>query len=213
MSYSSGDNNSAIVLFVVNGNVSVPNVTFTEWLPFTKILVDGGDFQGFLKCDGSFKISLPAGSYVIVVANPTYKFNAQLVEVSTEGKIRAQSINYLQPDNVTEVGYPLMFESVGRKRYFHEREEFTVIDILRSRMVLMMFLPMVILFTALKFLDLDDPEVKQDLNSLNLKERLPELSELIVKLTGKKPLDAKQRTKEITKSQGEVLLGDENATT
>lgn len=49
MSYSSGDNNSAIVLFVVNGNVSVPNVTFTEWLPFTKILVDGGDFQGFLK--------------------------------------------------------------------------------------------------------------------------------------------------------------------
>ncbi|PIK57784.1 hypothetical protein BSL78_05310 [Apostichopus japonicus] len=106
-----------------------------------------------------------------------------------------------------------MFESVGRKRYFHEREEFTVIDILRSRMVLMMFLPMVILFTALKFLDLDDPEVKQDLNSLNLKERLPELSELIVKLTGKKPLDAKQRTKEITKSQGEVLLGDENATT
>lgn len=30
-----------------------------------------------------------------------------------------------------------------------------------SLKVLMMFLPMVILFTALKFLDLDDPEVKQ----------------------------------------------------
>lgn len=87
------------------------------------------------RSDGSFTTSLPAGSYVFAVSNPTYQFTVQRVNVSSRGNITAQTINHLYPENVTVVAYPLVFESVGRIQYFDVKYEFRLTDILMSRMV------------------------------------------------------------------------------
>ena len=48
--------------FTVEGKVAIPQSLDLEWIPQTRILVDGGKYLGFLKEDGSFVVTnVPAG--------------------------------------------------------------------------------------------------------------------------------------------------------
>ncbi|PIK43169.1 putative ER membrane protein complex subunit 7-like [Apostichopus japonicus] len=100
-------------LYIVEGKASVPGVKSSEWVPLTKILIDGGNFQGFLKLDGSFQLYLPTGSYVIDLAHPTFDFEAQRVDVNSKGSKRARKVNNIQPNAVSHLTYPLRFKPRG----------------------------------------------------------------------------------------------------
>merc|ERR1712223_2200018 len=62
-------------LQTVEGKVKQPNPKPEDWHWRTRILIDGGRRgEAFLKEDGSFSFIVPAGSYLIEVVNPDYRF-------------------------------------------------------------------------------------------------------------------------------------------
>lgn len=174
-------------LFTIEGKASVPGMKASEWIPATKILIDGGTYQGFLKSDGSFQLFVPTGSYVIDLTHPTLDFEPQRVDVNSKGNKRARKLNNIQPNAVSHLTYPLRFKPKGQMNYFQKREEFRIIDILKSPMVIMMVLPIVFLVLIPKLINTDDPEIKKEMQSLNLmnpKQDMPDLSEMVTNLFG-----------------------------
>lgn len=174
-------------VFVVEGKASVPGVKPSEWVPLTRLLIDRAEFQGFLKSDGSFQLFLPTGSYVIDLAHPSLDFEAQRVDVNSKGNKRARKVNNIQPNAVSHLTYPLRFKPKGPMNYFQKREEFKIIDILKSPMVIMMVLPIVFLVLIPKLINTDDPEIKKEMQNMNLmnpKQDMPDLSEMVTNLFG-----------------------------
>lgn len=176
--------------FSIEGKVmvGVPGIKVSEWLPLTRILVDGGQFIGFLRADGTFKVSgIPSGSYVVEIVNPTYVFEPARVDITTKGKIRARKLNNVQSTAVVTVPYPLRMKTKLKAGYFQQREEFSVTDMLKNPMVLMMVLPLVFIVIMPKLINTQDPEIQkemQSMNMLNQKQDLPDLSEMAANFFG-----------------------------
>ena len=84
------------------------------------------------------------------------------------GSIRARKLNILTLKDVEKIAYPLELEPVAKTPYFQkvdstshsefhqkiQREQFSLLDQLKSPMVLMMMLPMVCLFLLPKLMDM-----------------------------------------------------------
>ena len=127
--------------------------------------------------DASFSVSVPSGSYVVEVSNPTVYYEPVRVDVNSKGKFRARKINHVQPSAVSQMTYPLKFKPGMPYRYFQQREQWRVTDLLFSpmvcgivilpwtvlitlyRQVLMMFLPLVLIFILPKMMN--DPETRK----------------------------------------------------
>ena len=45
----------------------------------------------------------PAGTYLIEVVNPDYRYEPMRVDITAKGKVRARMVNNLQPSQVTLV--------------------------------------------------------------------------------------------------------------
>lgn len=69
-------------------------------------------------------------------------FEALRVDITSKGKIRARRVNFLQPNLVKTVNYPLEFRERGQPSYFQKREQWRLTDFL--------FNPMVVLFVIFK---------------------------------------------------------------
>ena len=68
----------------------------------------------------------------------------------------------LKPSNVTILICPLNFESKGYPNYFFKREQFKVLDLLMSPMVLMMVVPLVLVLVLPKLV-YQDPRLQREL--------------------------------------------------
>jgi len=175
-------------LQTVEGKVKQPNPKPEDWHWRTRILIDGGRRgEAFLKEDGSFSFIVPAGSYLIEVVNPDYRFEPVRVDVTAKGKIRARMVNNLQPAQVTLRPYPLRFESKERMRYFQKREEWKITDLLMNPMVMMMVLPLLLITVLPKMMG--DPETQREMqemqkNMANTQNQMPEVSEVFANLFG-----------------------------
>ena len=100
--------------------------------------MDGGNYVGFLKSDGSFAVNnIPAGSYVVEVLSPNNMFEPVRVDISgrAKGKIRARKVNFLQNSAVVTVPYPLKFKAKEPAPFFEKREQWKVTDMLFNPMV------------------------------------------------------------------------------
>ena len=129
----------------------------------TRILVDEGLYVGFLHADGTFSIpGLQSNSYVIEVAASRNVYEPMRVDINSKGKIRARRLNLIQPSEITLMRYPLLFESKGYPNYFFKREQFRILDILMSPMVLMMVVPLVLVVLLPKLVN-QDPELQKEL--------------------------------------------------
>ncbi|PSN56581.1 ER membrane protein complex subunit 7 [Blattella germanica] len=144
--------------YTVEGKVFPPDSYATSnWQSLTRVLVNGGDFVGFLKEDGTFTINnVPSGSYVVEVANPNHAYEPVRVEINSKGKYRARKVNYIQTSQVLQVPYPLKMKPLARFRYFQVREQWRVTDFLFSPMEM----------EQLNNLKYDLPEVSEVLTSL-----------------------------------------------
>ncbi|XP_069702303.1 ER membrane protein complex subunit 7 homolog [Periplaneta americana] len=177
--YSEVDEVTADV-YSVEGKIFPPDSYVTSnWQSLTRVLVNGGDFIGFLKEDGTFTINnIPSGSYVVEVANPNYAYEPVRVEINSKGKYRARKVNYIQTSQVLQVPYPLKMKPLSRFRYFQVREQWRVTDFLFSPMVLMMVLPLLLIMILPKMMN--DPETRKEMEQLNnFKYDMPEVSEVL----------------------------------
>jgi hypothetical protein len=166
-------------LFTIIGKVNIRPEDLD--LENTRILVDDGMHVGHLRSDGTFSISgLSSNTYVIEVSSPKNYFEPMRVDITSKGKVRARRLNLIQPSDIQTLRYPLNFESKGLPNYFHKREQFRILDILLSPMVLMMIVPM-LLVVALPKLVSQDPELQRELNQNPLfqsNQNMPDLSEI-----------------------------------
>lgn len=153
--------------------VSQPN-----WQANTRIHVNGGEYIGFVKKDGSFSVhNLPAGSYVVEAINPEYTFEPARVEINSKGKYRARKVNHIKTSEVIVVPYPLKMKALGKTRYFQIREQWRITDLLFNPMVMMMVLPLFFIMVLPKMMN--DPETKKDMEQFQNKFELPEMSDMV----------------------------------
>ncbi|XP_053698231.1 ER membrane protein complex subunit 7 homolog [Sabethes cyaneus] len=193
--------------YTIEGKVYPPELfrgSDLAWQIDTQISINGGEYKGFLKEDGSFIISsVPSGSYVVEIINPDYYYESVRVEINPKGKFRARKLNYVQPSQVVQVPYPLKLKALTRFRYFQQREQWKITDFLFNPMVLMMILPLFIMLVLPKMMS--DPETKKEMENLNLSKMtndMPEISEMITSFfTGGAP-SAAAKDKEKSKSSG-----------
>jgi len=186
--------------FKIEGKVVVPFTSDSDWIGSTTVLVDGGAFLGFVKSDGSFVINnVPSGSYVVDIANPTYMFEPVRIDINQKGKIRARRVNNVQPQAVSQLSYPLKYKARAKTNYFQQREQWRITDMLFNPMVMMMILPFLVIMVLPKLMNTADPETQKEMqsqmNMLNPKQNMPELSELMAGWFGggapKKPVKSK----------------------
>uniref|UniRef100_A0A2M4AKI0 Putative actin binding protein n=1 Tax=Anopheles triannulatus TaxID=58253 RepID=A0A2M4AKI0_9DIPT len=208
----SGDNGmkefDETVRYAIEGKVYPPELygdADLTWQLDTQISINGGEYKGFLREDGTFVISsVPSGSYVVEIINPDYYYEPVRVEINPKGKFRARKLNYVQPAQVLQMPYPLKLKALTRFRYFQQREQWKITDFLFNPMVLMMILPLGIMLILPKIMS--DPETKKEMENLNLSKmttEMPEFSEMITSyLTGRKdPPAGPSAPEEKTKSK------------
>ncbi|XP_071443561.1 ER membrane protein complex subunit 7 homolog isoform X1 [Hetaerina americana] len=168
-------------LYIIEGKVTLPDSYLSNnWQSLTRILVNGGDYLGYLKEDGSFVITgVPSGSYVVEVSNPDFAYEPVRVEINSRGKFRARRVNYVQTSQVVQVPYPMKMRPVMKHRYFQVREQWRVTDFLFNPMVLMMVLPLLLIMVLPKMMN--DPETRKEMEQINnlTKYDMPEMSEVL----------------------------------
>jgi len=188
--------------FTIEGKVQAPDHwarTYGDWKINTLVLVDGGEYRGYLKDDATFSVTVPSGSYVVEVFNPTFHYEPVRVDITSKGKFRARKVNHIQPSAVSQTVYPLKFKPAHPYRYFQQREQWRVTDLLFSPMVLMMFLPLILIFILPKMMN--DPETRKEMENIQMpKYEMPEMSEMLTSLfgggeTGKKSSKSKSVVK------------------
>jgi len=155
-----------------------------------EVYLDGG-YIGFVQESGHFAIHhVPIGTtYILKVKSPKLTYPPLRIDVNTQGKIRARKLNILTLKDVDIITYPLELDPIGITPYFQKREQFSVLDTLKSPMVLFMLLPMVVLFLLPKLLDMQDPELKKEMEE-QMKtmhkggQGMPDVSELMSSIFG-----------------------------
>lgn len=95
------------------------------------------------------------------VANPTYFYEAQRVDINSKGKIRARKVNYIQASAVNQLNYPLKFRPKGPFKYFHARETWRITDFLFNPMVIMMVLPLLLIMVLPKMINVGDDQTQR----------------------------------------------------
>lgn len=156
----------------------------SDWLGVTRVLVDGGDYIGYLRSDGSFVVNeLPSGSYVVEISNPNYIFESARVDISRKGMVRARRVNYLQFSDKTSMSYPLDLKDRQKAKYFQTREQWRITDFLMNPMVLTMVLPLLLIMVLPKLMNAADPEAQKEMQSqmkaFNDKSTVPDISEML----------------------------------
>lgn len=67
-------------LYLIEGKVYAPEIYTSNdfnWQRDTVITINNGEYNGFLKEDGTFSIGgVPSGSYVVEVSNPDYYYES-----------------------------------------------------------------------------------------------------------------------------------------
>lgn len=166
--------------YTIEGKVFLLSDYPPNWQTNTRVHVNGGEYIGFLKKDGSFEVhNLPSGSYIVEVINPEYTFEPVRVEINSKGKYRARKVNHIQTSQVIQVPYPLRLKALGKTRYFQMREQWRLTDFLFSPMVLMMVLPLFLIMILPKVMN--DPETKKEMEQISslTKFDMPEVSDMV----------------------------------
>lgn len=179
-------------LFVGDNTLGPPQ---PNWQAKTKIHVNGGEFLGFVREDGSFTVhNVPSGSYIVEILNTEYMFEAVRIEINSKGKLRSRRVNHVQTSQVQTVPYPLRVKPIGRTKYFQLREQWRITDFLFNPMVLMMVLPLIIIMIVPKMLN--DPETKKEMEQIGslTKFEMPEVGDMVTNFfAGASPKEPAQK--------------------
>jgi len=200
---------SSHTTYKIEGKVSVPHAPDSSWISNTRVLVEGGQYLGLIKSDGTFVVTnVPSGSYVVEVVNPKYVFEPARVDITSKGKIRARKVDNIQHSKVT-VSYPLKLKARSTANYFQKREQWRITDFIFNPMVLMMVLPLLLLMVLPKLINTQDPdtqkELQQSMNLMSPRQNMPDASELLTKVCsifeGPQPVEKKSTKAKTSKKR------------
>ncbi|XP_004924239.1 ER membrane protein complex subunit 7 [Bombyx mori] len=204
--YCASDLTEEEIGHVIEGRVFPPeDPNNSNWQLDTRVHVNGGEYIGFVREDGTFVVhNLPSGSYVVEIVHPDYMYEPVRVEINSKGKYRARKVNYVQTSQVIQVPYPLRMKPVTKFRYFQVREQWRLTDFLFNPMVVMMVLPLFLIMILPKMMN--DPETKEDLKQISNLAKIsdvPEMSEMFTKIfnRGSVPKPTSSKAKQIKKRQ------------
>jgi len=180
--------------YKIEGKVTPPNVKPANWLTVTTVTLDGGRRKAFLKEDNSFVFQgVGSGTFLVEVENPDYMYEQVRVDINSKGKHRARKNNAVQPNQVTQLPYPIKAKPLGKFRYFQKREEWKVTDVLFNPMLMMMVMPLLLITVLPKMMQ--DPDTKKEMEEMQAKmsvNNVPEMSEMITNLFGGAPAPKKK---------------------
>ncbi|KAJ8971496.1 hypothetical protein NQ317_013135 [Molorchus minor] len=192
--------------YVIEGRVfplSDYQTSQSNWQANTIIHINGGEYIGFVRKDGSFIVhNVPAGSYIVEILNPEYTFEPARVEINSKGKYRARKVNHIKTSEIVVVPYPLKMKALGKTRYFHVREQWRITDLLFNPMIMMMVLPLLLIMVLPKMMN--DPDTKKEMEQIQnmAKFELPEMSDMVSNfLAGSSPNDKNDKTQASKKNQ------------
>ncbi|KAI4467384.1 hypothetical protein MML48_2g00014150 [Holotrichia oblita] len=180
---------------VIEGKVFPLDVPYTQpnWQANTRIHVNGGEYLGFVKEDGTFVIhNIPSGSYIVEALNSELTYELVRVEINSKGKFRARRVNHIQTSQVNQVPYPLRMKPLGRTKYFQIREQWRVTDFLLNPMVLMMVLPLLLIMVLPKMMN--DPETKKEMEQFG-SLKFPGVSDMVTNIFAGAPPNPQQPKK------------------
>uniref|UniRef100_A0A8R1DS17 DUF2012 domain-containing protein n=1 Tax=Caenorhabditis japonica TaxID=281687 RepID=A0A8R1DS17_CAEJA len=172
--------------FSVEGEVSFPPTkTCSGWSAGARILLNHGQYSGFVLQDCTFRVDhVPSGTYIVQVENTDFLFEPIRVDITSKGKMRARKLTILQPNTVNTLNYPLKIAARGPMRFFKKREEWRVTDMLFSPMVLMIAVPLVVMLILPK-MTANDPELKREMENMQMpKVDMPDVGEMMANLFG-----------------------------
>lgn len=111
------------------------------------------------------------------------------VEISrkTPNLIRARKVNYVQPNEINEVKYPLTFKVNDKTNFFEKRETWHITDVFSSPMVPMLLLPVFFMLVLPKIKDMQDPETKKELedaSKMMSNPQMPDMSDMLTSFLG-----------------------------
>merc|ERR1712013_150689 len=184
--------------YKIEGKVTPPDVKPANWLTVTTVTLDGGKRRAFLKEDNSFVFQgVSSGTFLVEVENPDYMYEQVRVDINSKGKHRARKNNAVQPNQVTQLPYPIKAKPLGKFRYFQKREEWKVTDVLFNPMLMMMVMPLLLITVLPKMMQ--DPETKKEMEEMqakmNVQSQIPDMSEMITSLWGGGPSQTQNKKK------------------
>ena len=138
------------------------------------------------------------------------------VDINSKGKHRARKNNPVQPNQVnnvlfflvfldsnvlfyfsqvTQLPYPIKAKPLGKFRYYEKREEWKITDVLFNPMIMMMVMPLLLVAVLPKMMQ--DPETKKEMEEMqakmNVQNQLPDMSEMLTSLWGGAPQQSKKK--------------------
>ncbi|KAH8410156.1 hypothetical protein KR009_007098, partial [Drosophila setifemur] len=188
---------TGITLFSIEGTILAPDIKLNlpeTWMSEISLSINNGEFKGFVRLDGRFLISaVPNGSHVLHVDHPDVHFHQVRVEITGKGKYRARKVNYIQPSVVTQLAYPLRLQPIGRRRYFLNRQQWQIVDVILNPMILVLVVPVILMMVVTRVMS--DPEAKMELESISMPKIMsdvPDFGDMLSSfLSGKKaPIQA-----------------------
>ncbi|VDN52059.1 unnamed protein product [Dracunculus medinensis] len=175
----------------------------SNWHINCRVLANYGEYVGFVRKDGSFLLTgvLP-GSYIVEISHINYVFEPVRVDITSKGKFRARRLNLLQPSVVSALPYPLKLVASHQITYFRPREEWHLMDMLSSPMVLMMVIPLLLLVIFPKLINTNDPEVKKEMAKSMPQMDVPDVSDMLASWLGGNP---KKTSKKILSNKKRII--------
>ncbi|KAI4467381.1 hypothetical protein MML48_2g00007709 [Holotrichia oblita] len=158
---------------VIEGKVFPLDVPYTQpnWQANTRIHVNGGEYLGFVKEDGTFVIhNIPSGSYIVEALNSELTYELVRVEINSKGKFRARR----DEQNISKY------------------EQWRVTDFLLNPMVLMMVLPLLLIMVLPKMMN--DPETKKEMEQFG-SLKFPGVSDMVTNIFAGAPPNPQQPKK------------------
>ncbi|KIH50739.1 hypothetical protein ANCDUO_19181 [Ancylostoma duodenale] len=169
--------------FAVEGNVIFPSSANSgrKWAANSRVLLNHGEYIGFVREDGSFTVdNVASGSYVVQVENVDFVFEPIRVDITARGKIRARKLSVLQ------------LSAREATRYFRKREEWRITDMLMNPMVLMLVIPLIIMLIIPK-MTANDPQLQKEMAEMQMpKLDMPDVGEMMANLFGGAPKPKKK---------------------
>ncbi|KAJ8751645.1 hypothetical protein K2173_025803 [Erythroxylum novogranatense] len=146
--------------YSINGRVKIPGIgakgiSNPGKLSNVKVILNGGQNVTFLRPDGYFSFNnVPAGTHLIEVSAVGYFFSPVRVDVSARfpGKVQAALTENRRGLN------ELVLEPLSEEQYYEIREPFSIMNVVKSPMGLMMGFMVVVMFLMPKLVENMDPE-------------------------------------------------------
>ncbi|EDW63744.2 ER membrane protein complex subunit 7 homolog [Drosophila virilis] len=193
------ENEASNTLYTIEGLILPPDPLIrisAQWPADITLSINGGEYQGFVRLDGSFTISgVPSGSYILYAHHADIFFQPVRVDIAHNGKFRARKVSHIKPSHVVRLPYPLVMKPVMRRRYFRTREQWNIMDYVLNPMVLLMVVPLMLMLLLPRLIN--DPETKREIESIQFPKiptGMPDLSDVLTSLlTGKRPPEKEKK--------------------